>query len=145
MDAAARRAPCGTENGGALLRVHAPLLAPDAAAATLLVFVDVEELPATLVRVNFDTLATRTYTLAQDERLAEAALPSTLAVVAVGVLPLLVLAARRRAAPHSPKARTAAPDRCARLRVSSHTQCRIGSAGFMTIDCTAQAYFQPAQ
>jgi len=40
---------------------------------------------------NFDTLATRTYTLAQDERLAEAALPS-LAIVAVGVLPLLILA-----------------------------------------------------
>jgi iron(III) transport system permease protein len=40
---------------------------------------------------NFDTLATQTYTLATDERLAEAALPS-LAIVAVGVLPLLILA-----------------------------------------------------
>jgi iron(III) transport system permease protein len=40
---------------------------------------------------NFDTLATRTYTLASDERLAEAALPS-LAIIVVGVLPLLVLA-----------------------------------------------------
>ena len=92
MDAAARGLGAGTT--GTLLRVHAPLLSRAAAASTLLVFVDVmKELPATLVLrpFNFDTLATRTYTLAQDERLAEAALPS-LAIVAVGVLPLLILA-----------------------------------------------------
>jgi iron(III) transport system permease protein len=92
MDAAARGLGAGT--AGTLLRVHAPLLSRAAAAAALLVFVDVmKELPATLVLrpFNFDTLATRTYTLAQDERLAEAALPS-LAIVAVGVLPLIILA-----------------------------------------------------
>jgi iron(III) transport system permease protein len=92
MDAAARGLGAGT--AGTLLRVHAPLLSRSAAASALLVFVDVmKELPATLVLrpFNFDTLATRTYTLAQDERLAEAALPS-LAIVAVGVLPLLILA-----------------------------------------------------
>ncbi len=92
MDAAARGLGSGTM--ATLLRVHAPLLARTAAASALLVFVDVmKELPATLVLrpFNFDTLATRTYTLAQDERLAEAALPS-LAIVAVGVLPLLLLA-----------------------------------------------------
>lgn len=92
MDAAARGLGAGTV--GTLLRVHAPLLSRSAAAATLLVFVDVmKELPATLVMrpFNFDTLATQTYTLAKDERLAEAALPS-LAIVAVGVLPLLILA-----------------------------------------------------
>ena len=92
MDAAARGLGAGT--AGTLLRVHAPLLSRAAAAAALLVFVDVmKELPATLVLrpFNFDTLATRTYTLAQDERLAEAALPS-LAIVAVGVLPLMILA-----------------------------------------------------
>ena len=92
MDAAARGLGAGT--AGTLLRVHAPLLARAAAAAALLVFVDVmKELPATLVLrpFNFDTLATRAYTLAQDERLAEAALPA-LAIVAVGVLPLIVLA-----------------------------------------------------
>jgi iron(III) transport system permease protein len=52
---------------------------------------------------NFDTLATQTYTLAKDERLAEAALPS-LAIVAVGVLPLLILAraVRRGGAPRRP-------------------------------------------
>jgi len=92
MDAAARGLGAGTM--ATLLRVHAPLLARTAAASALLVFVDVmKELPATLVLrpFNFDTLATRTFTLAQDERLAEAALPS-LAIVAVGVLPLLILA-----------------------------------------------------
>ncbi len=92
MDAAARGLGAGTL--GTLTRVHAPLLARTAAAAALLVFVDVmKELPATLVLrpFNFDTLATQTYTLAKDERLAEAALPS-LAIVAVGILPLLILA-----------------------------------------------------
>jgi iron(III) transport system permease protein len=92
MDSAARVLGAGT--AGTLLRVHAPLLARSAAAAVLLVFVDVmKELPATLVLrpFNFDTLATQAYTLAKDERLAEAALPS-LAIVAVGVLPLLLLA-----------------------------------------------------
>jgi iron(III) transport system permease protein len=92
MDAAARG--LGASPSGTLVRIHMPLLARSAAAAMLLVFVDVmKELPATLVMrpFNFDTLATQAYTLAKDERLAEAALPS-LAIVAVGVLPLLLLA-----------------------------------------------------
>jgi iron(III) transport system permease protein len=81
------------------------------------VFVDVmKELPATLVMrpFNFDTLATQTYTFAKDERLAEAALPS-LAIVVVGVLPLLLLARAVRVGSHGrlpdsrPRARTAAP------------------------------------
>jgi len=47
---------------------------------------------------NFDTLATQTYQFARDERLAEAALPS-LAIVAVGLVPILFLArASRRVA-----------------------------------------------
>ena len=113
MDAAARSLGAGT--AGTLMRVHAPLLSRAAAAAALLVFVDVmKELPATLVLrpFNFDTLATRTYTLAQDERLAEAALPA-LAIVAVGVLPLIILArAVRRGigAGRSPLAASAAPN-----------------------------------
>ncbi|MEP7181046.1 MAG: iron ABC transporter permease [Betaproteobacteria bacterium] len=106
MDAAARG--LGASTGGTLLRVHAPLLARSAAAAALLVFVDtMKELPATLLMrpFNFDTLATQTYTLAKDERLAEAALPS-LAIVLVGVLPLLILAraVRRGAAATRPPA-----------------------------------------
>jgi hypothetical protein len=54
--------------------------------AGLLVFIDVmKELPATLVMrpFNFDTLATQAYTLAADERLAEAS-TAALAIVAVG-------------------------------------------------------------
>src|SRR6185369_16046253 len=92
MDAAARSLGAGA--WGTLRRVHAPLLARSGAAALLLVFVDVmKELPATLVLrpFNFDTLATQTYLLAKDERLAEAAVPS-LAIVAVGLVPIILLA-----------------------------------------------------
>jgi iron(III) transport system permease protein len=51
-----------------------------------------KELPATLVMrpFNFDTLATQAHTLASDERLTEASTAS-LAIVAVGVLPLILL------------------------------------------------------
>lgn len=92
MDAAARSLGCGT--GATLLRVHLPLLAKSALAAALLVFVDVmKELPATLVMrpFNFDTLATQTFTLASDERLSEAS-TAALAIVAVGLLPVILLA-----------------------------------------------------
>jgi iron(III) transport system permease protein len=61
--------------------------------AALLVFVDVmKELPATLVMrpFGFDTLATQAYQLASDERLSEAS-TSALAIVAVGVLPLVAI------------------------------------------------------
>jgi iron(III) transport system permease protein len=76
-------------------RVHWPLLRRGALAALLLVFIDsVKELPATLSLrpFNFDTLATMTYTLVKDERLAEAAWPS-LAIVAIS-LPAIWLLAR---------------------------------------------------
>ena len=85
-----------------LARVHVPLLRRGLLTAALLVFIDVmKELPATLVMrpFNFDTLATQAYQLASDERLAEAATAS-LAIVGVGLLPLVLLtpADRRRAA-----------------------------------------------
>ena len=70
-----------------------PLLRRSMLAAGLLVFVDVmKELPATLLLRPFDsdTLAVVAYQLARDERLAEAALPS-LAIVAVGLIPVLLL------------------------------------------------------
>jgi iron(III) transport system permease protein len=79
-------------------RVHLPLLRRSAFAASLLVFVDVmKELPATLVLRPFgsDTLAVVAYNLARDERLAEAALPS-LAIVLVGLLPVLLLSGAMR-------------------------------------------------
>ncbi|MFZ2852693.1 MAG: iron ABC transporter permease [Rhodocyclaceae bacterium] len=91
MDDAARS--LGVGQGAALRRVHLPILRGSLFTAGLLVFVDVmKELPATLVMrpFNFDTLATQTYTLASDERLAEAS-TAALAIVAVGLLPLVAL------------------------------------------------------
>ena len=76
--------------------VHAPIIWPALGTALLLVFVDVmKELPATLILrpFNFDTLAVRTFNLARDERIAEAALPA-LALVAVGLLPVILLSRR---------------------------------------------------
>ncbi|MGB0127223.1 MAG: iron ABC transporter permease [Rhodocyclaceae bacterium] len=92
MDYAARSLGCA--QGETLWRVHLPLLRGSVLSAALLVFVDVmKELPATLVMrpFNFDTLATQTYTLAADERLAEAS-SAALAIVAVGLLPIALLA-----------------------------------------------------
>lgn len=83
----------GTLGAGPLrttARVHAPLLAPSLLAALTLVFVDVmRELPATLMLrpFNFETLATRVYRLAADERLAEAS-TAALIILAIGVIPL---------------------------------------------------------
>jgi iron(III) transport system permease protein len=94
MEDAARS--LGATPGGALARVHVPLLAPSLATAALLVFVDVlKELPATfaLRPFNFDTLAIEAYNLAKDERLAEAAVPS-LVIVAVGLAPVLYVTKR---------------------------------------------------
>ena len=91
MDEAARS--LGANPGETLRRVHLPMLRGSLLTASLLVFVDVmKELPATLVMrpFNFDTLATQAYTLASDERLAEASTAS-LAIVAVGLLPLIML------------------------------------------------------
>ena len=91
MDAAARS--LGHTPAQTLRRVHLPLLRGSLLTAALLVFIDVmKELPATLVMrpFNFDTLATQAYTLASDERLAEAS-TAALAIVAVGLLPLIAL------------------------------------------------------
>jgi len=62
-------------------------------AAAMLVFVDsMRELPATLLLrpFDFETLATRVYKLASDERLAEASTASLLIVV-IGLVPVLLL------------------------------------------------------
>ncbi len=80
----------------ALVRVHLPMMRGSLVTGALLVFVDVmKELPATFVMrpFNFDTLAVQAYNLAADERLAEASTAS-LAIVAVGLVPLI--AASRR-------------------------------------------------
>jgi iron(III) transport system permease protein len=99
MDDAARSLGC--DQPRTLRRLHLPLLRRALLSAGLLVFVDVmKELPATLVMrpFDFDTLATQAYILASDERLAEAS-SSALAIVLVGVLPLVAISrqiARRR-------------------------------------------------
>lgn len=102
MDGAARL--LGATTWEMLRRVHVPLIRGGLVTATILVFVEVmKELPATLLMrpFNFNTLAVQTYHFAADERLAEAA-PPALLVVAVGLLPVLVLARRiARARPGS--------------------------------------------
>lgn len=91
LDAAARS--LGAAPSRVLARIYAPLLAPSLAGAAALVFIDtLRELPATLILrpFNLETLATRTYRLAGDERLVEAAIPA-LILLAAGLLPVLVL------------------------------------------------------
>lgn len=92
MDNAARS--LGYKPLQVLCKIHVPLLRGSVLSALLLVFVDVlKELPATLILrpFNFNTLAVRTYELASDERLADAALPA-LAIVLVSLLPVILLA-----------------------------------------------------
>jgi iron(III) transport system permease protein len=91
MDDAARSLGCGPVES--LLRIHVPIMARGLFTAALLIFVEVmKELPATLVMrpFNFDTLATQVYILAHDERLSEAS-TAALAIVAVGIIPLIAI------------------------------------------------------
>ncbi len=91
LDAAARSLGAGPSR--VLLRIYTPLLAPSLAGAAALVFIDtLRELPATLILrpFNLETLATRTYRLASDERLVEASIPG-LILLAAGLVPVLVL------------------------------------------------------
>ncbi len=94
IDGAARTLGLGP--GRALGRVHAPIVMGSILTAGILVFVDVmKELPATLIMrpFNFDTLAVRAFELASDEQLAASA-PAALAIVAVGIVPVVMLSAR---------------------------------------------------
>lgn len=91
MDNAAQS--LGLSSSKTLLKVHLPLLKASVLSAVLLVFVDVlKELPATLILrpFNFNTLAVRSYEMASDERLSDAAFPA-LAIVLVGLLPVIML------------------------------------------------------
>jgi iron(III) transport system permease protein len=91
MDNAARSLGLGPWQ--VLRAVHAPMLRGSLVTAMLLVFVDVlKELPATLVLrpFNFNTLAVRTYELAADERLADAA-STSLTIVLAGIIPVILL------------------------------------------------------
>lgn len=91
MDAAART--LGETAGGALRRVHLPLITGSMVTAAMLIFVDaVKELPATLILrpFNFSTLSTHIYDYASREHLAQAA-PAALAIIVVGLAPVAVL------------------------------------------------------
>ena len=83
-----------------LWHVKLPLLWPSMVSAGLILAVEViKELPLTLVLrpFDFDTLAVRTYNLASDERLAEAAFPA-LCIVIAGCVPVLLLQRLSRSA-----------------------------------------------
>lgn len=74
-------------------RIHIPMMRGSILTALLLVFIDVlKELPATLILrpFNFNTLAVRAYELANEERLADAAVPA-LAIVLAGVIPVIMI------------------------------------------------------
>jgi iron(III) transport system permease protein len=101
LDDAARS--LGETPTSTLIRVHTPIMWGGLLIAGMLVFVDVmKELPATLIirPFNFDTLAVRVYNLASDERLAEAS-GSALAIVAVGIIPVILLSSRIAKSRHS--------------------------------------------
>lgn len=91
IDAAARSLGAGP--GRVVRQIHLPLIRGSVGAGLLLVMIDVlRELPATLILrpFNFETLATRVYRLASDERLAEAS-TAALLIVGLGLLPVILL------------------------------------------------------
>ncbi|MGB0506436.1 MAG: ABC transporter permease [Pikeienuella sp.] len=99
MEAAART--LGESAGGALRRVHIPIISGSMITAAMLIFVDaVKELPATLILrpFNFSTLATHVYDYASREHLEQAA-PAALAIILVGLIPVAVLIANLRTRP----------------------------------------------
>jgi iron(III) transport system permease protein len=76
-----------------LARIHLPLAAPGVIAGAALVFVDVmKELPITVMLrpFGYDTLATWVWQMAAESLWTGAALPA-LAIVAVGLLPVILL------------------------------------------------------
>jgi len=76
-----------------LFKIHLPLLTTSFLTSMILVVSEViKELPASLILrpFNFDTLAVSTYIYAAEERMFDAAAPS-IAIVAVGLLPIFVL------------------------------------------------------
>lgn len=83
----------GASKSRILRKIHIPLLSSSIISALLLVFVDVlKELPATLILrpFNVNTLAVKTFELASDERLIDAAAPAVSIVIA-GIIPVVLL------------------------------------------------------
>ena len=91
LDMAARS--LGSRPAKILATIHLPLISPAIAAAAALVFVDVmKELPATLLQpFNFTTLATALYGEAKRGTYEDGAI-AALAIVAVGLIQVIVLA-----------------------------------------------------
>ncbi|SFV32330.1 iron(III) transport system permease protein [Devosia crocina] len=84
----------GQGPGGMLRHVHLPLTRPALTAAGLLVFVDcMKELPATLLLrpLNFESLSTLLYGEAARGTYEDAAI-AALMIVAIGILPVILLA-----------------------------------------------------
>jgi len=84
----------GQSAGGTLVRVHLPLTHTALTAAGLLVFVDcMKELPATLLLrpLNFESLSTLLYGEAVRGTYEDAAIAALL-IVAIGILPVILLA-----------------------------------------------------
>ncbi len=91
MDEAAKAA--GASPSNIIKRIHIPMMRGSLLTALLLIFVDVlKELPATLILrpFNFNTLAVRAYEFANEERLADAAVPA-LAIVLAGIIPVILI------------------------------------------------------
>lgn len=91
MDAAARSLGAGPAR--ILINIHWPQMRGAALAGAAIVAIDIaKELPATLLlrSFNFETLSTRIYRLASDERLADAA-PAALILIALGLIPAIAL------------------------------------------------------
>jgi iron(III) transport system permease protein len=91
LDHAARS--LGASPARVVRTIHLPLLRSSLLAGGLIVFVDtLRELPATLILrpFNFDTLATRIYWLASDERIAEASTAAIL-VIMCGLVPVILI------------------------------------------------------
>jgi iron(III) transport system permease protein len=91
MDDAAKMLGAGPAS--ILKDVHWPQMRGAVAAGAAIIMIDIaKELPATLLLrpFNFETLATRIYRLASDERLADAA-PAALMLIGLGLIPTLAL------------------------------------------------------
>ncbi|MAJ91342.1 MAG: iron ABC transporter permease [Legionellales bacterium] len=83
----------GMSHFNIMRKIHMPIMKGSLLTCSLLVFVDVlKELPATLILrpFNFNTLAVRTFELANEERLADAAVPA-LAIVVAGIIPVIMI------------------------------------------------------
>jgi iron(III) transport system permease protein len=83
----------GATRAEVLWRIHLPVVRGGLLSAAIFVFADVmKELPATLILrpFDFETLAVRVFRLASDGRLEQAS-TAALAIVAVGILPVILL------------------------------------------------------